>query len=451
MSRDIERLLERAAGAPAHLDDTGRLWQKGRRRRLRDVAALASASTLIVAGLAVYGIPLPERDGPPAGGDQGTKDVCAADEFGCVRVEAGKPITIGTLLTLSGENADLGLDQQRGAILAAEARGNEVAGHPIEWTHSDERCTPEGGSDSSQSLALDPRVVAVIGTTCSGAAEAAGPVLSELGIVLVSPSNVAPQLTSPATHQPFYLRTSYNDLVQGAAMAEFALDKLDLASAATIHDGSPSGEMLADEFERAFQEAGGQITANKQIEVGQEDFQSELEAIAATDPDMIFLGVFHEGAQIARQTRAMPELREVVLASGDGMAAEDVLVETGAAAGGIYVTRPDDDFGEVYRENVLKPYLQRWGAPPFMWHAYAYDATNLVLDAIETVAFREGGSTNIPRTALKDELFATSGYAGVVGELTCNEFGDCNPTPRFRVVRVTGDGVFETVWSGRGG
>ena len=47
------------------------------------------------------------------------------------------------------------------------------------------------------------------------------------------------------------------------------------------------------------------------------------------------------------------------------------------------------------------------------------------MDAIEAVAFTEGGTTYIPRTALRDAFLATSGYEGITGTLTCNETGDC--------------------------
>jgi branched-chain amino acid transport system substrate-binding protein len=60
-----------------------------------------------------------------------------------------------------------------------------------------------------------------------------------------------------------------------------------------------------------------------------------------------------------------------------------------------------------------------------VFHAHAYDAYNMIADAIESVAFVEDGTTFIPRTALRDALFATSGYEGVTGTLTCDEFGDC--------------------------
>jgi branched-chain amino acid transport system substrate-binding protein len=449
MSRDIEGFLEAAAGPPARLDDTGRLWRSARRRRLRDGAALASASTLLVAGLAVYGLPFTVDDGGqgPTDRDEGAQTVCEADEYGCVRIAPGDPITLGTLLVISGENADLGLDSQRGAILAAEARSNEVAGHPIEWKHHDEHCTPEGGSDSSQNLALDPQIIAVVGTSCSSAGEPAAQVLSERGIVLVSPSNTAPHMTARGTRQPFYFRVPHNDRTQGTAMAEFAAGELGAASAATFSDNSPYGETLAREFARSFEAAGGEITAQETIRVGKKNFGAELASIAATQPDLIYFTLFHdEGWRFVVQARMRPELDDVMLAGGDGVLTEEWLRRAQSSAEGVYLTQPDLEFeGAAYEQNLLAPYRERWGEPTVAFHAHAYDATNLVLDAIEAVEFRRDGTTYIPRTALKDAIASTSGYEGLVGELTCSNLGDCNPNAAMQVVKVV-NGAFEPVW-----
>jgi hypothetical protein len=49
-----------------------------------------------------------------------------------------------------------------------------------------------------------------------------------------------------------------------------------------------------------------------------------------------------------------------------------------------------------------------------------------VFDAIEQVAVEnEDGSLSIPRTALRDAVFGTSGYEGLTGIITCTELGDC--------------------------
>ena len=52
--------------------------------------------------------------------------------------------------------------------------------------------------------------------------------------------------------------------------------------------------------------------------------------------------------------------------------------------------------------------------------------------AVET----EDGGLQIPRTALRDALFATEGFEGITGTLSCNELGDCQQTATMAVFAV---------------
>jgi branched-chain amino acid transport system substrate-binding protein len=64
--------------------------------------------------------------------------------------------------------------------------------------------------------------------------------------------------------------------------------------------------------------------------------------------------------------------------------------------------------------------------------------------AIEEVAFTDGGTTYIPRTALRDAFFATEGFEGITGTLTCSETGDCADA-KISVSEVQG-GEFVRIW-----
>jgi len=378
-------------------------------------------------------------------GEAGAAEMCEADEFGCVEVAEGDPITIGTLLVISGENASLGQDSQNGIVIAANMRDNEVAGHPIEFDHQDDLCAAEGGQSGSQALAANESVVGVIGTSCSSSGEPAAQILSESGIVIISPSNTAPSLTDPATHQPFYLRTAHNDEIQGAAMADFASSELQAETAATIHDGSPYAEGLANVFAEEFQ---GEVTAQEAVQVGDRDMRPVLTSIAANTPDLIYYPVFvAEGGSITSQAREISELNDTDLAGADGMLTADWIAAAGEPnAEGVYLSGPDLEFsGSFYEEDFLPAYEAEFGEPTSVFHAHAFDATNILLDGIEAVAMTEDGTTFIPRTALKDAMFATSGYEGIIGALTCDETGDCNPEASISV-SVVENGDFSRIW-----
>jgi len=267
--------------------------------------------------------------------------------------------------------------------------------------------------------------------------------------MLVSPSNTAPSLTSPETHEPFYARTAHNDSIQGAAMAQYVCEVLGLTTAATIDDGSAYADQLAAVFAASFPETcDGTITTEEAVTVGDTDFSGVLENIAADSPEFLYFPIFvAEGALITQQARETSGLEDTILGGADGILNPDWLAAAGDAAEGMVLSGPDLAFaGDFYEAEFLPAYTEASGeeAPISVFHAHAYDAYNMLADTIESVMISEGGTTYIPRTALKDAFFATSGYEGVTGTLTCNENGDCADA-KISVSEVK-DGAFERIW-----
>ena len=364
----------------------------------------------------------PADESAAAGGD------CESDEFGCYEVAEGEPIVIGTALVITGANEALGLDSQYGTEVARSLRP-EVAGHEVEFNHQDDGCAAEGGTAAATAL-VSEGVVAVIGTSCSSAGVPAAEITSAEGILMVSASNTAPSLTAEDTHEPFYARTAHNDEIQGAAMAQFACEVLEVGTAATIDDGSPYADQLANVFARSFEEqCGGTITAEEAITVGDTDFSGTLGNIAAQSPELLYFPIFvAEGALITQQAKETAGLEDTVLAGADGYFTPDWLEATGDAALGHVLSGPDLAFsGDFYADEFLPLYTEvsDLDAPISVFHAHAFDAYNMIADAIEEVAFTEGGTTFIPRTALRDAFLSTSGFEGITGTLTCDETGDC--------------------------
>jgi branched-chain amino acid transport system substrate-binding protein len=104
-----------------------------------------------------------------------------------------------------------------------------------------------------------------------------------------------------------------------------------------------------------------------------------------------------------------------------------------AESEGMYFSGPSLQFGENTNEitgvsatDFLATYESEFGEPPSaaFW-AHSYDATTMLLSAIEAVAVEgDDGSLTIDRAALREQLNATS-FAGMIGNLACDEFGDC--------------------------
>ena len=391
---------------------------------------------------------------PPASAGESTEPGtgsaadCEADEFGCVEIAEGDPMTIGTALVITGANESLGLDSQYGAEVAASIRP-EIAGHTVEFNHQDDGCAPEGGTAAARALISEENIAAVIGTSCSGAGIPAAEITSAEGILMVSPSNTAPSLTAPDSHEPFYARTAHNDSIQGAAMATFVCEVLGLTTAATIHDGSPYADQLAAVFRDSFTEqCDGEITGEEAVTVGDTDFSGVLGNLAADSPEFLYYPIFvAEGALITQQAKETAGLEDTQLAGADGILTPDWLSAAGEAAEGAVLSGPDLAFaGDFYEAEFLPAYTEVSGedAPISVFHAHAFDAYNMIADAIEEVAFVEDGTTYISRTALRDAFFAMEGFEGITGTLTCDENGDCADA-KISVSEVT-DGAFVRIW-----
>jgi branched-chain amino acid transport system substrate-binding protein len=255
---------------------------------------------------------------------------------GCVTVAAGAPIQIGTLLSVSGDNADLGNDSLYGIELAIDhldgvfdGQAGQILNHPVQLQNEDETCSAEGGQAGSTKFASNPDIVAVLGTSCSGAAlGVADKTLGDKGIVLLSPSNTNPALTAPGTHNPYYFRTAHNDAIQGAVVADFANQKLHAKTAATIHDESPYTEGLTTAFKNSFTAPaiGGQVVDEESIDSSQQSYTPVLTKIGQKSPDLLYGPDYTaECALILKQGRQVAGLANTAFMGSDGCYASNFI------------------------------------------------------------------------------------------------------------------------------
>lgn len=394
------------------------------------------AGLLVLAGLALAA----------CGG--GAAALTCEDDIGCVTYESGEPIRIASALVISGPNADLGTDSQYGVEIAIDFQG-DLLGHSIELQAEDDGCNAEGGQAAAQKIVSDPSIIAVVGTSCSGAGVPMSEVVSEAGYVMVSPSNTAPSLTDPEqAWNPGYLRTAHNDKVQGQAMATFALEELGVTTAAAIHDGDPYTEGLARVFADSFEEMGGTIVAFEAVNKGDTDMRPVLTSIAAAGPpEFLYYPVFTaEGGFLTKQAKEVAGLEGTILSAADGMISDAAVEAVGEAGEGMYFSGPDLEFsGSFYQDEFLPAYEAAYGTAPIsVFHAHSFDAANMIFACIEEVAVTSGDTVQIGRQDMRDCLFATSGFDGVTGTLTCNQYGDC-ADPQISVSQLQG-GEYVKLW-----
>ena len=431
------------------------------RRRSLALSGVAVAAALLAAGCGSD-----ESEDNAESGNQGGQTAAAPAEqpndytgdgsLGTVEVPAGGAVQIRSLNAISGDIASLGIPNQRSVELAVVDYG-PIRGFEVDMgTGLDDLCSADGGQAAAQIITADDQVIGVIGTSCSGAAVAASPLISEAGMVMISPSNTSPSLTSDLAgtpgenYYPGYYRTSKNDLIEGEAVSRFVYEDLGLTTAAAIHDGDPYTQGLAQSFSTAFEALGGEMVGFSGINKEDTDMVPVLTEIGAGSPQALFFPIFQPaGDFIADQAPEVPGFEDAVLIAGAALLV-DPFMELPQSQG-LYITGPDLRYGANTNQSTgadaeafLTAYQSAYGSPPESGYwAQSYDATTLLLEAIEAASYvDDDGSLVVDRAGVRQHLDGVDGFRGISGTLACDDFGDCSAA-RMIIIRHDNPGDIE--------
>jgi len=249
--------------------------------------------------------------------------------------------------------------------------------------------------------------------------------------VIISPSNTAIDLTGPnsSSNIPGYFRTSPSDANQANTAADFVYNTLGLRSAATIDDGGSYASTMQKIFSKEFTRLGGRITLHTSITPDTTNMREILTSIEVGTPDLIYMPIFMPaGKYVIEQARTIPALENTQLMGSEVLYSSGLSSTIGSDIDGFLITYPAGQ-GPAY-DNFLAKYKAKFGKAPInIFHANAYDAFNILKDAIERVAVQEAdGTIYIPRQALRNAIASTKDFPGITGNLTCSNNGDCaNP------------------------
>src|SRR3989442_15598566 len=290
-------------------------YVKGEEMRMKRLQILMTLTVALLLAVGAYFVPaVPAATLGPG-----------ADPVGVVKVNKGQPVTIAYWLVGAGPDASLGVDSRRGIEIAADDKQTDL-GFPSKLIGEDSGCNAEGGVTAATKIASNQNVVAAIVSSCSSEAVPGAPILWKAGIGTVSPSNTPPKLTAADRGPDFdgYLRTAHNDLVQGRVAAEFARKSLKVGKAATIHDGSPYAEGLANAFADNFKKLGGTITSHETIAPTHTAKPPVLTNIPAGKPALVYYPIFIAPGRIAiPPAEDFAGLQSVKLMSADGTFSPD--------------------------------------------------------------------------------------------------------------------------------
>lgn len=337
-------------------------------------------------------------------------------------------LKIGLSAPFTGWDEPLGYDVLWAVRLALRESNQQggAGGYLVELAALDDRNEPAEAAQQARELAIDPDVLAALGGLDSDAALAAAPEYHKAGLAFIAINATADSLTQAGYPEVF--RLSPTDDALALTASGFALHILLSRNVAILYDAGGTG--LAMAFQAAMQRSGAKIVYIGEVQRWQLDFTSQVDALRAKSPDLVFFaGHASEAGPFLKQARKAG-LRFAFLG---GPATEDPRLGqiAGAAADNAYALGVAALPGPG---PFLTGYTALAGHPPSPRAALAYDATRLLLAAIERAAAK-GRPT---RAGLLTEIAKTQGYQGITGPITFDKKGD-NLVARPLIYRFTGN------------
>ncbi|EAQ03456.1 branched-chain amino acid ABC transporter, periplasmic substrate-binding protein [Pseudooceanicola batsensis HTCC2597] len=208
-------------------------------------------------------------------------------------------VKLGVILGFTGPIESLTPSMAAGAELAMSEvteSGQLLGGAKVTPVRADSTCVDAGAATAAaERLITSEGVKGIMGADCSGVT---GAVLSNVavpnGMVMISPSATSPGLSETEDNGLFF-RTAPSDARQGVVMTEILMDQ-DVDSVAVTYTNNDYGKGLADTFQQAFEEAGGEVTISAAHEDGKADYSAEVGALASAGGDLlVIIGYVDQG------------------------------------------------------------------------------------------------------------------------------------------------------------
>lgn len=332
---------------------------------------------------------------------------------GCSEKE---PLRIGFAGGLSGRVADLGISGRNGAILAVEQRNRDggVGGRAVRLIVRDDEQEAETARSVDREL-IDLGVQAIVGHMTSSMTMAAVDLVNESGTIMVSPTTTTTYLTGKDDN---FLRVTATTREYATKMARYLRGKLDPAAVAVVYDlgNREYTESWYRDFREEFEKLGGSIRSVETYTSGTEAHFYDVvdRALVPKAEGLVLIAGAMDTAMFSQQVRKTG--REIPIAAAEWAATEQLVDLGGAAVEGIIVSQFFDRESTAPDYNAFRwMYLEHFGEHPGFASVNAYDATMVVLEALEN---RRQGET------LKEAILRISTFPGVQGPVKIDPFGD---------------------------
>ncbi|PWK36714.1 branched-chain amino acid ABC transporter substrate-binding protein [Cupriavidus plantarum] len=294
---------------------------------------------------------------------------------------SAETIKIAIAGPMSGAVAQYGDMVKAGALTAIEqinAAGG-AGGNKLEAVLMDDACEPK------QAVAVANKIVSqniryVIGHVCSGSTIPASDIYENEGIVMVTPSATAPQLTENKKRK-FIFRTIGRDDQQGPAAAQYIIGKVKPRKVAILHDKQSYGQGIASSVRKDLEAAKIPVALFEGINAGDSDYSAVITKLKSQGVDFVYFGGYHpEMGLLLRQAREQGV--KAAFMGPEGVGNKDVTAIAGPASEGMLVTLPADFSADPANAGLVKAFADKKRDANGAFQMPSYAAVKIIGDAI---------------------------------------------------------------------
>lgn len=360
--------------------------------------------------------------------------------------QAADTIKIGFNIPMTGDIPKVGESSKFAAEMLKEdingAGGLEVGGkkYQLEFFYEDNEAKAESAVTTALKLIDSNQVLAMIGPNSSKQAVPAGEIANDNETVMVSPWSTNPDATKD---RPWVYRAAFLDPFQGPVAVNFAVKTFNAKTAAVLYDlandySKGLAEIFRDEFEKKI--GAGSVVAFESHDTKDQDFSAQLTKIIKANPDFIFIpDNYNQVALIVPQARKLGYKGHFM--GSDAWGSSELMSLCGDDCKGQYFSTHYAAAGaKGATKEFIDRYNEKYGYVPDDVAALTWDATNIVLKAIQNTGGLTG-KLRKDREAVREAMSQIPGFEGITGSMKFDEQGD--PIKCAVVVKISDSGEFE--------
>src|ERR671931_884403 len=337
-------------------------------------------------------------------------------------VTCGKTRSLGLLAPITGPAASLGVEQQRWFKYYISRYNRSHKKTKFKAVFGDTILAGPGGTaeavKAAQTVASNSKVLALVGPAGSNEVIATTPTIKNAGLAFVSGSATRTTLTTDGQRTGFFFRTVPPDSVQGAAVANFIINRQKYKRVYIIDDQEAYSTGLADFVQGKLRAAG--VTVGRDGVSQQESDFSSLIAKIPRNTQLVYLPW-----QVADKAKAFADQMRAAGKGGIALMGSDGLFDPAfAAVKGAY----DSFFPINPKDKTILAYERSHSGHGEFFGAPSYVAAQVIGKAVDRAckngtASRAEVRTWIRRTRLGTSLLGIGVRLNANGDIRGGQFG----------------------------